>query len=130
MRIFQVRHLKVSHFVKNLALRLKKDNRYFTFTSHQIKLSLDDIYTCKYYSRNCENWTQILEFFENDETITFWSSRYISRFYNGYLHFCALGLLLAAVLIVEIALAIWLPIREKNNEEITPVKGAKSGLHF
>jgi len=41
------------------------------------------------------------------------------------------GALLAAVLIVEIALAIWLPIREKNNQEITPVeKGAKSGLHF
>ena len=44
--------------------------------------------------------------------------------------FGALGFLLAAVLIVEIALAIWLPIREKNNEEITPVKGAKPGLHF
>lgn len=39
--------------------------------------------------------------------------------------FGALGFLLAAVLIVEIALAIWLPIREKNNEEITPIKEAK-----
>ena len=32
---------------------------------------------------------------------------------------------MAAVPIVEIALAIWLPLREKNNEESIPVSSAK-----